>query len=496
MSTRMQGRFGFSLNAQHQTLDEFTAANGWVLPPHLRFRDGEDEDASGADWDLPDLNRMMEAARRREFQVLAVPDLDRFARSLVKGLVLEEQLRKYGVRVVYQRVPVEDTPEGRLLKHQLFSFAEFEHEKTTLRTTMGRREKARLGQVVGVGAPPYGYRFTFAERSNQRRVACGLEPDPTTAPIAGRILRLLRTRSTIEIADELNREGVTGPTGRLWGHKAIHRIATNPVYVGIWVYGRHGRRASPEDHDGVGVPVTPLVERHEWDEVQRALEHHRCARRGRVPRELDAYLLRGILTCGHCQGALHTFTNQGTRYYACSRHRPSAARRYGKPVCDLPDAHATDLEAELWRILGETLLDEDHLAAGLKAARAEHERGDRLRRERLAALDAEVGRQRHRLDGLASRLADAGDGEFFAALLRQAKEIETLIGRLDRERADLGGAGGGGLSEAGALEIERFAAEAQTGLSLEPVMNFATGSVRSTPIHRRSWRRISVRSPS
>ncbi|MDP9365644.1 MAG: hypothetical protein M3Q10_15720, partial [Chloroflexota bacterium] len=32
--------------------------------------------------------------------------------------------------------------------------------------------------------------------------------------------------------------------------------------------------------------------------------------------------------------------------------------------------------------------------------------------------------------------------------------------------------------------------------ALEPVMNFATGSVRSTPIHRRSWRRISFRSPS
>ncbi|MDP9364242.1 MAG: hypothetical protein M3Q10_08460, partial [Chloroflexota bacterium] len=32
--------------------------------------------------------------------------------------------------------------------------------------------------------------------------------------------------------------------------------------------------------------------------------------------------------------------------------------------------------------------------------------------------------------------------------------------------------------------------------ALEPVMDFATGSVRSTPIHRRSWRRISFRSPS
>lgn len=123
VSTRVQGRAGFSLIAQHQSGEEFARAQGWRLPDYLRFRDGDDANASGADWDLPGLTAMMEAARRREFQVLIVPDLDRFARSMVKGLVLEEQLRKYGVRVVYQRVPTDDTPEGNLLKHQLLSFA-------------------------------------------------------------------------------------------------------------------------------------------------------------------------------------------------------------------------------------------------------------------------------------------------------------------------------------------------------------------------------------
>ena len=55
---------------------------------------------------------MLEAAQRGEFQLLTVPDLDRFAHDLLKGLVLEDQPKRYGVKVVYQRVPVEDCPEG------------------------------------------------------------------------------------------------------------------------------------------------------------------------------------------------------------------------------------------------------------------------------------------------------------------------------------------------------------------------------------------------
>jgi DNA invertase Pin-like site-specific DNA recombinase len=79
VSTRNQGRYGFSLGGQDQSLADFCAAQGWRLHDNLRFRDGEMTAASGADWNLPGLTAMLDAAKRQEFSILAVYDLDRFA---------------------------------------------------------------------------------------------------------------------------------------------------------------------------------------------------------------------------------------------------------------------------------------------------------------------------------------------------------------------------------------------------------------------------------
>jgi site-specific DNA recombinase len=463
VSTRNQGRYGFSLGAQHQSLDDFTRVQGWLLPEHLRFRDGEDEDASGADWDLPDLNRMLTAARGKEFDVLVVPDFDRFARSLVKGLVLEEQLKKYGVRVVYQRVPVEDTPEGRLLKNQLFSFAEYEREKFALRSLMGRRQKARSGMVVGGGDPPYGYRFTRELLDNGKLRVRGLEFDPVTEPVARRILQSLLRFSSADIADELSAEGIPGPRGGNWNPRAIWSMAHDPVYAGTWVFGKRRRRVTPDDEVGIGVPVPAIVSRQQWDDIQAALARRRYVKRGRYPQGEDPYMLRGMLVCGRCRGGLQCAPNGGIRYYRCGCHMPVQARIYGKPVCDLPDVHAADLEAELWRILNDTLLDPDRLAAGLAMARAEYDRSNGVRRDRLAALDTEANRQRQRLQAMVDELIDAGPVSK-EAIRRRMADTETLIARLDAERAELAAIRAEGLSADEATEIERFAAEVRQGL--------------------------------
>ncbi len=464
VSTRNQGQHGFSLGAQHASLEDFAAAQGWTLPEHLRFRDGEEEAASGTSWDLPGLNQMLEAARRGEFTVLAVPDLDRFARSLVKGLVLEEQLRKHGVKVAYQRVPVEDSPEGRLLKHQLFSFAEFEREKTTLRTASGKRSKAQSGQVVGAGTPPFGYRFTRSGLSNGRERTSGLELDPATAPIARETLLSLRTHSTVDASTDLNRRGVPAPRGGAWTAKAVRGMARNPVYCGTWVYGRLGQTVTPEEPIGIPVSVEPLISRQEWGDIQRALDHRRFARRGQRLAGQDPWLARGLLTCGHCHGAVRTLTNNQIRYYACGRHLPSDARLRGKPVCDLPAVHAADMEAELTRIIGETLLDPHNLAAGLAAGVSQHRESGRMRAERLEALDSEIAKQRKRLDSLVDGLADTGAGEARQAVLRRLKDVEDLIDRFAHERAELAAVRTDGLSREEATAIEAFAAEMRRGL--------------------------------
>jgi len=175
---------------------------------------------------------MLDAAKRQEFQVLIVPTLDRFARSMVKALVIEEQLRKHGVRLVYIAVPLEDTPEGRLLKNQLYPFAEYEREKIGMRTMRGKREKIERGLVVGQRPAPYGLRFV--RDANDRVV--GLEPDPLTAPVV-RIFSLSKTRSSIEVASLLNAGGIPSPKGARWKQNTVQHIPNNPVYIGQVVYG-------------------------------------------------------------------------------------------------------------------------------------------------------------------------------------------------------------------------------------------------------------------
>ena len=468
VSTMVQGRQGFSLAAQHRTMEEFAVAQGWMLPEQLRFRDGEDENASGTRWDLPGQSAMLEAAQRREFSILIAPAHDRFARTLVKGLVLEEQLRKYGVRVVYQQVPVEDTPEGRLLKNQLYSFAEYEREKFILRSITGRQQKARSGRVVGQSVAPFGYRYTFETLQNGKRRVCGLEPDAITAPVVAGILSDLLTHSCADVAERLNNEGIETPRGKQWTARQVWRIAINPVYLGTYIFGGtdYDNRIAPEARQGIAVDVPALIERPSWDAIQTALERRKVSRRGRKPKDEDPYLLRGVLTCGHCHGAMHTEVIHAHRYYSCLRSKPYNARRYGKPVCDLTGARAQALEDELWRVVTTTLLDPDYLNQGLDAARSKRQGVDRARQERLDAIDTEVTRQRKRLDTLASRMPDAGDGEMYHALMRQARDIESLIEKLARERSDLAAVRTEGLSDAEVATIQQFALEIGRGLAV------------------------------
>lgn len=145
VSTFVQAQRGYSLGAQAQDIDAFVAKNGWILPDHLRFRDGDTQNASGASWDLPGLNAMLAAAKRGEFQTVVTPDFDRFARNMVKALILEAELKRDGVKVIFLRVPLEDTAEGRLLKNQLLSFAEYEREKSRCRPTVVVAPKPRRG---------------------------------------------------------------------------------------------------------------------------------------------------------------------------------------------------------------------------------------------------------------------------------------------------------------------------------------------------------------
>lgn len=470
VSTRAQGQSGFSLGAQAKDAAAFAAEHGWSLPEHLRFRDGEDRHASGADWDLPGLNAMLDAARRREFDVLLVPTVDRFARDMTKALVLEQQLRKHGVRVVYVSAPVDDTAEGRLLLRQLQSFAEFEREKIKFRTLRGRREKIERGLVLGSGPAPYGYRYV---RAGERNRVVGLDPDPATAPIVQRIFAEALHRSAIEIAELLNHEGIRLPplqrTIAAWRQWHVLRILTNPTYCGRVLYGAGWGRPRAkafleQPADFLTVDVPPLVSLSVWRQAQEATMQRHEIRGGARSPGFDPFLLRGMLVCGHCGGQLSAKWNMGGqqtpyRQYHCIRSRPFVSRRTTKALCVMRDVRAEELEAAVWATVTSALRDGSRLKQGMQTARQRHAQVAKQRTEQLRRFEQDTRRLRTKLERIIDELLETPKGtQSYRTLVERQRDTERELARLQNESTHAATPTDVGLSEDAAAEVAHLSA--------------------------------------
>jgi len=125
-------------------LDELRAVarqRGWhVVAEHV------DDGVSGAATSRPALDRLMDAARRGQLDLVAVWRLDRLGRSLQHLLQVLDELRHLGVGFVSLRDAGIDTTSasGRLLLHILASFAAYERDLIKERVLAGvRRAQAR-----------------------------------------------------------------------------------------------------------------------------------------------------------------------------------------------------------------------------------------------------------------------------------------------------------------------------------------------------------------
>ena len=473
VSTFLQKSQGHSLGAQDDDTEACARRIGAEVV--ARYEDAE----SGAEWHLPGLDAMLDAARRSEFDVLIVNEPSRLARSVAKHAAIVAELRRYGVRVEWVKFQLEDTPEGRLLSNQLASFAEYERETTAFRTKRGRTAKAQKGLVVGNGPAPYGYRYVLGDEGKVR----SLEPDPETAPILRRIVRDVASLSPAEVCRRLNAEGIptpgtinltrrkhavqrvredqrkrAPPTGQ-WIAATIRGMLANPVYTGSAIYLR--RSDTP-----IAAAVPALITPDELEAARAGIQQRRTSQvLRRYARDDDPYVLRGVLWCPHCGGQLACLPNSGIRYYACVRAQPHRAKRINKATCSLPAARADSLEVLAWATVAETLLDVDRLREGLAALRAERESASTRVTERIAGVDAEITAQRGRLKNIAIALADVEAGTETADALRASMQtIEAKLASLRAARAELETIPLDGLSEEDALSLETFAAEIAAGI--------------------------------
>ncbi len=109
-----------------------------------------DNGISGTKERRPQLDRLLEAARKRQVDLLIVWKLDRFGRSLKQLVMALEELSSLGIGFIsYQDSLDLTTPQGRLMFHIIGSKAEFERELIRERVKAGIENARRKGKRLG-----------------------------------------------------------------------------------------------------------------------------------------------------------------------------------------------------------------------------------------------------------------------------------------------------------------------------------------------------------
>jgi len=432
-------RDGRGLTGQIEMGRQYAAAHNHVIVAELSE---DDRGVSGATFELPQLNRVRDMARAGEFDVLIVRELDRLSRSLAKQLIVEEELRREGVRIEYCLAQYDDTPEGQLNKHVRAVIAEFERLKIRERMDRGRQRKIAEGSVF-VSQPAYGYRLA----TNDGKTT--LEIHEAEATIVRLIFDLYvngddgEPLSVHAIADKLTALGVPKPRSRRysqWARSTVTNIIMNEAYIGRWYSGRervvNGKKSPQPEDTWVCVDVPPIVSQELFTAAQEQRE--RNAANAHRKRKFE-YLTAGRVTCAKCG---YSYTGSGVtnivkgKRYVYPRYRHSRFHYAAGPLdCEREWFKVKDVDTAIWQQVRAFMTDPAALAKGIADYQTERERANQPLRDRLHVVEDLLTDNKAQL----SRLLDLYlTGDFPRDILteRKARLQETIVA-LESERQRL-----------------------------------------------------------
>ena len=138
-----------TLSMQNRAMREYAARRGWTTVMQIK------EVGSGAA-QREAREKLLEAARRREIDVVVVWRLDRWGRSVTDLLATLQELEYLGVGFVSLTEALDlTTPAGRAMAGLLAVFAEFEREILRERVRAGldhaRQNGKKLGRPITAG---------------------------------------------------------------------------------------------------------------------------------------------------------------------------------------------------------------------------------------------------------------------------------------------------------------------------------------------------------
>lgn len=215
----------FGLASQREMIEDYCEKNGHEIVAWY-----EDAGVSGAKEDRPAFNEILGLSREGDgVEALIVAKSDRIARDVYIYFAYKNELRKKGIDVISVAEDFGDQGVFTVvLDAMLAAMAEIERQNITMRTSGGRKVKAKSGGYSG-GNIPYGYKC-----ENHSLVI-----NPAEAEVVRSVYRMRkRGLSQRAIADELNVNGNRTRSNGDFTKDHIRNILGNKkTYEGFYHYG-------------------------------------------------------------------------------------------------------------------------------------------------------------------------------------------------------------------------------------------------------------------
>lgn len=273
VSTEEQAEQGISIPAQKNRILSYFAAQGWELYDFYI-----DDGFSGKDLNRPNIQRLINDAKKQKFKAIVVIKLDRLSRRQKDVLYLLEDVfdaNHIGFKSVLEPFDT-TTPFGKAAIGMMAVFAQLERETIIERVKDAKRESAKQGRFMG-GRAPYGYKHIPGSKT--------VEINDLEAPIIRFIFDAYMNRHGYQnIADQLNTLGTPPPaTAAQWQRSTIRAIVNNPFYAGLI---RHKDTLYDGKHQ-------PIISREHFYDIQNR-------KKAQFTSKSTTGLLTGIIYCSEC----------------------------------------------------------------------------------------------------------------------------------------------------------------------------------------------------
>jgi site-specific DNA recombinase len=372
---------GYSLETQLKGCKEYCEERGYSVEDRHIYS----ETMTGVIYrEREILNALRAAARRKEFDVVVVYDVDRLSRDPVHQLIISDELTEHNVRLESVLREIDDSDEGQLIQFTRGYAAKLEYERFRDRVQRGLSARIAEGHLRAGGRALYGYEWVDTEKKKKTAYAFSTKvvyvdaegTEWTEADVVNLIWAWLKEGCTLaNVATRLNEMGVPPPGNKgndkgkhVWRLETISRIANNPFYAGKayankkkYTKEANGKKhvtVRPEEErtmlpDGV---VPPFVDMAAYEAIQMQLEQHR-QRATRNNQNPSASLLHGgFAKCGYCGLTMRSHrryrhTRKDGReyelwYYECPRGETKYEKCEGNP-----QVKVETLDDAVWAVL-------------------------------------------------------------------------------------------------------------------------------------------------